>query len=57
MPSRLGAQSSESNEHEMCQPSEEQGALEMGNQLTTSLQTLSVKPQIFIENLNPCTIG
>jgi hypothetical protein len=44
MPSRLGAQSSKSNKHELCQPSEERGALEMGNQLTSTLQSLALNP-------------
>jgi hypothetical protein len=43
MPSRLGAQGSKSNKHEFCQPSEERGALEMGNQLTSTLQALALK--------------
>jgi hypothetical protein len=44
MPSQLGAQSSKSNKHKVCQPSEERGALEMGNQLTSTLQALALNP-------------
>jgi hypothetical protein len=52
-PSRLGAQSSKSNKHEMCQPSEERGALEMGNQLTSTLQALALNPSLNPQQISP----
>jgi hypothetical protein len=45
-PSRIGAQGSKSNKHEMFQPSEERGALEMENQLTSTLQALALNPSL-----------
>jgi hypothetical protein len=52
-PSRLGAQSSKSNKHKMCQPSEERGALEMGNQLTSTLQTIALNPSLNPQQISP----
>jgi hypothetical protein len=52
-PSRLGAQGSKSNKHEMCQPSEERGALEMGNQFTSTLQALALNPSLNPQQISP----
>jgi hypothetical protein len=53
MPSRLGAQSSKSNKHESYQPSEERGALDVGNQLTSTLQALTLNPSLNIQQISP----
>jgi hypothetical protein len=37
----------------MCQPSEERGALEMGNQLTSTLQALALKPSLNPQQISP----
>jgi hypothetical protein len=37
----------------MCQPSEERGALEMGNQLTSTLKDLALKPSLNPQQISP----
>jgi hypothetical protein len=53
MPSQLGAQGSKSNKRESYQPSKERGALEIGNQLTSTLQTLALNTSLNPQQISP----
>jgi hypothetical protein len=53
MPGRVGAQSSKSKKQEMCQPSKERDALEMGNHVTSTLQALALNPSLNPQQISP----